>query len=295
MKKVIEIVHGHSSFRNGFYGQNVGIAIIDTGLTPHPDYRNRIVGWTDILHGRPTPYDDNGHGSHVAGIAAGDGTLSHGAYHGIAPKANLIGIKVLDNNGNGSISDTMKALYWILQHKKEYGIRIVNISIGANDRQEFTEDCDFVRKVNELWDSGLVIVAAAGNQGPSPQSISAPGNSRKVITVGSLPEKNSPQSNRSGIGPTTSCIKKPDVIAPGSRIISCCPPNHKSSFSYSMKSGTSMATPVVSGAIALLLSKYPELTPREVKIRIKHSCTDLHLPHSQQGWGLLHITNLLRN
>lgn len=294
MKNVNEIIHAIPLQKNPFQGQKIGIAIVDTGLTPHPDYRSRITGWVDILQGHPYPYDDSGHGSHVAGIAAGDGFLSRGKFCGIAPQSDLIGIKVLDHKGNGSVSDIMKALRWVQNNYLRYGIRIINISIGANDRQIFDENCSFVQKVNELWDMGLVVVAAAGNQGPGPQTISAPGNSRKIITVGSVPDRRNTHSNHSGIGPTLSCIKKPDVVAPGSHIISCCPPSHGKSFSYSMKSGTSMATPIVSGAIALLLSKYPELSPREVKIRLKHSCQDLHLPHEQQGWGLLHITNLLR-
>ncbi len=294
MKSVNQIIHANSPHQHGFLGQNTGIAIVDTGLTPHPDYRKRIVGWFDALHGKPYPYDDSGHGSHVAGIAAGDGFLSQGRYEGVAPMANLIGIKVLNNKGNGTVSDIMKALRWIQNNYRQYGIRIVNISIGANDRQAYDEDCAFVQKVNELWDMGLVVVAAAGNQGPGPQTISAPGNSRKIITVGSLPERHSYSASHSGIGPTLSCIKKPDVVAPGSHIVSCCPPRNGKSYSYSVKSGTSMSTPIVSGAIALLLSKYPYLNPREIKIRMKHSCTDLNLPHEQQGWGLLHVTNLLR-
>lgn len=291
MKKVHKIVHSYPPHKYGYLGKDIGIAIIDTGLSPHPDYRKRIIGWMDILHGRPHPYDDSGHGTHVAGIAAGDGRLSNGRYKGIAPMANLIGIKVLDHQGNGDVADIMRALQWIQKNYQKYAIRIVNISISANDRQAFNEDCAMVQKVNELWDMGLVVVAAAGNQGPGPQTISAPGNSRKIITVGSLPGKS---TSHSGTGPTLSCIKKPDVIAPGSDIISCCPPNHGKAFTYAVKSGTSMSTPVVSGAIALLLNKYPSLNPREIKIRLKHSCTDLHLPHEQQGWGLLHVTNLLR-
>lgn len=291
MRNVHKIVHSYPPHKHGYLGEGIGIAIIDTGLSPHPDYRERIIGWMDVLHGKPQPYDDSGHGTHVAGIAAGDGRLSNGRYKGIAPKANLIGIKVLDHQGNGSVSDIMKALQWIQKNYQKYAIHIVNISIGANDRQSFNEDCAMVQKVNKLWDMGLVVVAAAGNQGPGPQTISAPGNSRKIITVGSLPGRS---VSHSGIGPTLSCIKKPDVIAPGSDIVSCCPPANGKPFTYSVKSGTSMSTPVVSGAIALLLSKYSYLNPRDIKIRLKHSCTDLHLPHEQQGWGLLHITNLLR-
>lgn len=295
MKQVNRILNTYSSHKQGYLGQNIGIAIVDTGLTPHPDYRDRIVGWFDVLHGRPYPYDDSGHGTHVAGIAAGNGALSHGRYQGIAPKANLIGVKTLNHKGNGTIADIMNALRWIQRNYMDLGIRIVNISIGTNDRNAFDEDCAFVRKVNQLWNMGLVVVAAAGNQGPGPQTISAPGNSRKVITVGCLPENDQSSTKHSGIGPTLSCIKKPDVVTPGSRIISCCPPNGGKSYSYSVKSGTSMSTPMVSGAIALLLSKYPSLTPREIKIRLKNSCTDLQLPHEQQGWGLLNITRFLGN
>lgn len=293
MKQANQLLHSAAPHQQGYWGQNIGIAIVDTGLTPHPDYRERIIGWYDVLHRRPFPYDDNGHGSHVAGIAAGDGSLSHGIYQGIAPKANLIGIKILNRKGNGTIEDIMKALNWIERNHNKYGIRIVNISIGANDYNTYDENCSFVQKVNQLWDMGLVIVAAAGNQGPEPHTISAPGNSRKVITVGSLRSNNGSHPTHSGAGPTLSCIKKPDVVTPGSHIISCCPPIRGNSYSYSVKSGTSMSTPMVSGAIAVLLSKYPSLTPREVKIKVKNSCQDLHLPHQHQGWGLLDIESLL--
>lgn len=293
MNLVRSIVHAQVAYENGFYGDQIGIAVVDSGITPHPDYRDRIIGWYDTIHNRKQPYDDNGHGSHVAGIAAGNGLISYGQYQGIAPKANIIGIKVLNEQGNGSVADILKALRWIRQYHKQFGIQIVNISIGANDEQSFQEDCSLVQKVNELWDMGIVVVAAAGNHGPAPYTISAPGNSRKIITVGSIHNTNIAQPTHSGTGPTRSCIKKPDVVAPGSQIISCCPPNRNGRYSYSRKSGTSMATPVISGALALLLSKYPDLSPREIKIRLKNSSTDLHLPHERQGWGLLHIGHLL--
>ena len=249
----------------------------------------------DALRNRLIPYDDSGHGSHVAGIAAGNGQSSNGRYTGIAPKAQLIGVKVLNRGGNGSIPDIMKGLNWILKNKERLSIRIVNISIGANDEKAFDEHCDFVRRVNYLWDSGIVVVAAAGNKGPGRHTISAPGNSRKIITVGSSDNWDSRQGNHhSGTGPTLSCIKKPDVVAPGSHIISCSA--YHSGWQekwYSVKSGTSMSTPIVTGAIALLLCKYPNMTPREVKIRLKNSSTNLHLPHEKQGWGLLNIEKLL--
>lgn len=297
MNHVRNVVHSYSAQGRGIRGKGIGIAIVDTGLSPHPDYCTRITGWYDALKGSSSPYDDSGHGSHVAGIAAGNGQLSRGLYTGIAPEASLIGVKVLNRKGNGTISDIMKGLNWILRNQERLHIRIVNISIGANDQKVFDEKCDFVKKVNLLWDSGIVVVAAAGNKGPGRHTISAPGNSRKIITVGSSDTWGSPKepsNNHSGTGPTLSCIKKPDVVAPGSRIISCSSLREiRNGHPYSVKSGTSMSTPIVSGAIALLLDKYPSMTPREVKIRLKNTSTDLHLPHEKQGWGLLNIDQLL--
>ena len=296
MNKVRPAVHATTAHQKGILGQRMGIAIVDTGLTMHPDYRSRIIGWYDALYGKPEPYDDNGHGSHVAGIAAGDGTLSRGAFQGIAPQADLIGVKVLNHKGNGTIHDIMNGLQWILRNQERLRIRIVNISIGTNDQSSYPEDCSFVRKVNQLWDAGIVVIAAAGNQGPGPHTISAPGNSRKIITVGSYDRdvrNNQEKPSHSGSGPTFSCIKKPDVVAPGFHIVSCCPPSKGKGFYYSTKSGTSMSTPIVSGAVALLLSRYPSMSPREVKIRLKNSSTDLHLPHDRQGWGYLDIAKLI--
>ena len=114
MNKVRLAVHTKAVHQRGIGGQGIGIAVVDTGLTPHPDYRDRIIGWYDPLYGRTEPYDDNGHGSHVAGIAAGNGSLSQGTYLGIAPQASLVGVKVLNHKGNGTINDIMNGLQWIL-------------------------------------------------------------------------------------------------------------------------------------------------------------------------------------
>lgn len=286
-------IHAQTAYDNTFYGEGIGIAIVDTGVSMHPDLRDRIVGWYDAVHGNSHPYDDNGHGTHVAGIAAGNGALSHGVYQGIAPKANIIAVKALDKQGNGTINNVIKALRWIRQYHQTFGIRVINISIGTNNSKSFEEDCTLVKKVEELWHMGIAVVVAAGNLGPAPQTISAPGNSRKVITVGAIDHSFRNQMSHSGIGPTRSCIKKPDVVAPGFQIVSCCLPIQNNRFSYSRKNGTSMATPMISGGIALLLSRRPDLTPREIKIRLRNSCIDLHLPHERQGWGLLHIGRLL--
>ena len=143
MNRVRKAVFSEAVHKQGILGKGIGIAIVDTGLFPHPDYRSRITGWYDALYQKPAPYDDNGHGSHVAGIAAGAGTFSHGKYKGIAPQANLIGVKVLNSKGNGTIHDIMNGLQWILKNQECLKIRIVNISIGTNDRHAYPEDSAF--------------------------------------------------------------------------------------------------------------------------------------------------------
>ena len=158
-----------------------------------------------------------------------------------------------------------------------------------------------------LWEEGLVVLTAAGNHGPSPHSIGAPGNSRKIITVGASDVMQTGNGrDYSGRGPTESCIKKPDIVAPGSNIISCQPMqtysarHYGSSYDsmstgrlYQSRSGTSMSTPVVSGCIALLLQQRPYLSNREVKFQLKKTAVDLGYDHSRQGWGLIRLDRLL--
>lgn len=287
MNRVRPIVSCQAAHNAGLFGQHVCIAILDSGICPHPDFDNRIIGWYDAIYHKSHPYDDNGHGTHVAGIAAGSGKQSNGRFCGIAPGASLVSVKILDRYGEGMVSHIVAGIEWIIKNRFRYNIRVVNISVGAVDGGRFSEASAFVQKVNELWNLGVVVVASAGNKGPGAFTISAPGNSRKIITVGYTGKHSS-----SSTGPTNLCIKKPDVVTPGQRITSCSH-LYSSGIPYTRKSGTSMATPVVSGSIALLLSKYPTITPKDVKIRLKNSCTDLHQPHSSQGWGLLNVSRLV--
>ena len=285
MDRVAKKINLHEAHASGYNGNGITVAILDTGIHPHPDFvkkQNRIVDFFDVLHGKPAPYDDSGHGTHVAGILGGDGTMSRGRYCGVAPECNIIGVKVLDERGDGSILDVMRGLDYVLAMQHRLNIRIVNISVGSVKGKQYDEKSDFVKKVEAVWDAGIIVVAAAGNGGPQRGSIGAPGNSRKVITVGSSDEI----YGYSGAGPTEQCIKKPDVIAPGSHIVSCGKP-------YVAKSGTSMSTPIVAGSFALLLQRFPYMTQREAKIRLKNSAVDLSLPHERQGWGLLDVKRLL--
>lgn len=317
MHRVGDIIESDWAHKRGYLGKGVGVAIVDTGIALHRDFvegTNRVIAFADFMNNRTDPYDDNGHGTHVAGIIGGSGYSSKGKYMGIAPECNLIGVKVLDQRGDGNISDVLAGLQWIIDHRKMYNIRIVNISVGTSSKDSLDENSLLVQGVNAVWDHGIVVVVAAGNNGPGPMSISTPGISRKVITVGSSDDNvvaevfgNNRTKDYSGRGPTPYCIKKPDIVAPGSNIISCnigrTQARQKvmgmnfSSYDYPMmytsKSGTSMATPVVSGAIALLLGAHPELTNREVKLKLRNSAVDMGQPWEKQGWGLLNVRKLL--
>jgi serine protease AprX len=317
MNRVGDIIECHYAHEHRYYGRGVGVAVVDTGIALHKDFTeggSRVIAFKDFINQKTEAYDDNGHGTHVAGIIGGNGYSSKGKYMGIAPECNFIGVKVLDHRGDGNISDVLAGLQWIIDNKKKYNIRVVNISVGTSSKDNLDENSLLVQGVNAVWDNGIVVVVAAGNNGPGPMSISTPGISRKVITVGSSDDNITAEvygsgrtKDYSGRGPTPFCIKKPDIVAPGSNIISCNISRYgartkngeirlsasDSPMMYTIKSGTSMATPVVSGAIALLLSAHPELTNRDVKLRLRGSAVDLGQHWEKQGWGLLNVRRLL--
>lgn len=192
MNRAAEIIELKWAHDRQIFGENIGVAVVDTGLSLHKDFtegENRIVAFYDLIHGRIEPYDDNGHGTHVAGIIGGNGFLSNGKYIGVAPKCKLIGVKVLDQKGDGNISDVLAGLQWIIDNKDKYNIRVVNISVGTTTKDNIDENSLLVKGVNAVWDAGIVVVVAAGNNGPGPMSISTPGISRKVITVGSSDDR----------------------------------------------------------------------------------------------------------
>lgn len=302
MKQVKQAVHYWcDDVINGrCLGQGIGVAVLDTGIMPHPDFDDRIVAFEDMINRRDRIYDDNGHGTHVSGIIGGSGRLSQGIYAGMSPRCNLIVVKVLDQNGNGNVLHVVKGLYWVMKNREKYNIRIVNISVGTLPHVGNKEEQQLLHAVELLWDVGIVVVVAAGNYGPKEGTVTTPGISKKVITVGSsndeyyTDERGRTKRNYSGRGPTSECVIKPDLIAPGTYITSC---NAyylvKRQKPYAVKSGTSMATPIVSGACALLLSKYPEMSNVEVKLKMRSSCVDMGYSPNRQGWGCIHIQNLL--
>ena len=302
MRRVKETIHyfcndilfGHID------GHGVTTAVLDTGISPHPDLKGRIVAFGDMLYGKKRMYDDNSHGTHVAGIIAGSGGLSSGLYAGIAPASQIVAVKVLDQKGEGKIRFLIEGIKAILRNRDKWQIRIVNISIGTLPHQGDEEEMELMRWVDRLWDEGLVVVTAAGNFGPRSGTVTIPGISKKVITVCASDDGNQKDrygkvgTNYSGRGPTSECVCKPDLVAPGSYIRSCNGfSQKKNQKAYSVKSGTSMSAPVVSGAVALLLSKYPDMKNVEVKLRLLMSADDMGKDPNIQGRGLLNIEKLL--
>lgn len=282
-----------------YLGKGIRAAILDTGISLHPDFDSRILEFQDFVSYRRRIYDDSGHGTHVAGILAGSGRMADGIYAGMAPDAELLIGKVLDEVGNGSVQAVLEGIEWILKKQKERRIRIVNLSVGTQPGLKEEEEQRLLEAVEAMWDAGLVVVVSAGNYGPEEGTIAVPGSSRKVITVGavdrSIQQAWSGKSkwDYSGRGPVGECILKPDLSAPGTQIMSCNGKyTNRFQKPYTIKSGTSMATPIVSGAIACLLSKYPDMSNVEVKLKLRESC--IAGQEGSLGWGMLNVERLLK-
>ncbi|UCZ53946.1 S8 family peptidase [Bacillus shivajii] len=278
--------HAENVVRNDtvLTGSGVTVAVIDTGIHPHEDLLGRITGFADFIDGRTQAYDDNGHGTHVAGAVAGNGRSAGGEYQGPAPEANVIGVKVLNKTGAGSLETVMQGVDWCISYNErnpDRPINIINLSLGSPaQRFDQEEDDPLVKIVNAAWDRGIVVCAAAGNDGPSTQTIASPGLSGKIITVGALDNRNSVEredddvASFSSRGPTIYGKTKPDLLAPGVEIISLRSPNsyldklqkqRRVGEAYISMSGTSMATPICAGVCALYLQHHPEDTPEQVK------------------------------
>lgn len=265
-------------------GKDVTIAIIDTGIYPHPDLENRIVAFKDFVNNRDNAYDDNGHGTHCAGDAAGNGRSSDGLYKGPAPNANVVGVKVLDKLGSGSLSTVMAGVEWCIDYNQENPnnkIDIISMSLGSTpQRYSSVKDDPMVKAVEAAWDQGIVVCVAAGNSGPDPGTIASPGISELVITVGAMDDRNTVTRGDDTIavfsskGPTIYGHDKPDVVAPGVNVVSLRSPNsyldklqksNRVGSQYFSLSGTSMATPICAGVVALIIEHNRNLTPKQVK------------------------------
>lgn len=282
-------------------GQGIRIAVLDSGYAQHPDLKNRVIAFKDCVNHRRSAYDDNGHGTHVCGILCGSGLLSEGRYAGIATKAELLVGKVLDHRGNGTVADMLEGLRWVLEMKEQMPIHILNISVGIGELQNGSKMEQLREYIDLIWHCGITVVCAAGNTGPADDSLSAIAKSDQIITVGCHDGEyfaNSPVRCAlcSGRGLPRAKVRKPDLVAPGTDITSCNAfyqvGGRKTEFPYVRKSGTSMATPIVSGVAALLLSKNPQLTNDSLKQRMTFSATDLGEAWNVQGWGMVNVSDL---
>lgn len=283
IRKILNIDHICNS---GISGKDVGVAIIDTGVSKHQDLESSIVCFKDYVNNIDDIYDDNGHGSHVAGIIGGSGVKSSGLYKGVAPGCNLICIKCLDRHGNGKVNKVLNGFDFIINNKNKYNIRIVNISVGSVNNPLDEENELLIERTEKLWNEGLIVVAAAGNNGPRNNSVTAPGCAKNIITVGASDDK---YRKYSGRGPTLKCIIKPEIVCPGTGVASC---NNKNS--YQKRSGTSMSAPIVSGIIALMLEKKPDLTNKDIKKLLHATGRDLGFDKNKQGWGEIDIIKLFK-
>lgn len=260
-------IHVQDVWQAGYRGKGIGIAIIDTGIAPHPDVADRLVAFYDVINGRNDPYDDRKHGTCVAGIAAGSGKLSSGKYAGAAPDASLVGIKVMNSEGKGELSDIIKGIQWAVDNRQTYNIRVINMSLGAPPEGPVNQDI-LAQATSAATRAGILVVAAAGNSGPYPGTIDSPATSPDVIAVGATIDYRTTDLSDdkvawySGTGPTRfDGLTKPDVVVPGTNIV--CPDPETNKYCYD--TGTSMAAPLVAGIAALIFQAQPTLTPAQVK------------------------------
>jgi len=299
----------------GLDGEGVGVAVIDSGVRPVEDLRtvtreiSRVVYNFDTIGGGTD--DLYGHGTHVAGIVAGNAAASScpscdTELQGIAPNARILNFHALDQNGAGTDTSVINAIYQAIQVKTLYNVRVMNLSVGRPVYESYKQD-PLCQAVEAAWNAGIVVVVAAGNDGRNNSlnnngygTINAPGNDPYVITVGAMNTMGTPDrsddvmTTYSSKGPTAiDHIVKPDIVAPGNKVISLqaqgstlvkeypanIPPvgyyyagnGQRPSPNYFTLSGTSMATPVVSAAAALLIQRHPNLTPDQVKARLMRS------------------------
>ena len=250
-------------------------AVIDTGIDiTHQDLdEGKVIGFRDFVNGRTTPYDDEGHGTFVSAILAGDGDArADHKYRGVAPGAALVGVKVLDRRGTGSLADVIAGIEWAVDNKATFGIEALNLSLGAAGCSDGTEADS--QAVNAAFDAGLVVAVAAGNEGPGQCTVGSPGAATKALTVGSMADFGPNgyfQAFNSSRGKTLDGRVKPDISAPGFEITSA---DAGSGNGYLTASGTSAATPFVTGVALLMREAGSALTPQQVKDKVMQTAED---------------------
>ena len=272
----------------GYTGEGVTMAIIDTGIdgnhTALDDLDDdnmtddpKIVAFYDAINNPGAtngteifPYDDNGHGTHCAGITAGTGAPNY-QHVGVAPRANLVGVKVLDGGGSGSFAAVMAGMQWTVEKRHEFNIRAASMSLGAlTGAIEWTssEEESVNRMANEMMRAGVTLFIAAGNSGGT-ATIGTPGSAEDVITVGSL-DKDTSIAIYSSQGPTEEGRVKPNIAFVGSSVNA---PDANTGDGYVALSGTSMATPGAAGVAVLMYQANPDLSPFDIRNIMQETST----------------------
>ncbi|HKP22047.1 MAG TPA: S8 family peptidase [Thermoleophilaceae bacterium] len=284
-------------------GRGVGVAVIDTGIAGNlvdfqtPGWNgSRVIASAVTNPCASDAQDHYGHGTHVAGLIAGNGLLYptdqqlFGKYMGVAPRANLVSVKVSDDDGNTTVLDVINGIQFAVDNKSAYNIRVINLSLSSAAAESYTTD-PLDAAVEQAWNSGITVVVAAGNEALESDGVTfSPANDPWVITVGALDDKNTmlrlddalaPWSSR---GLTQDGVQKPEVLAPGVGLVSTLAANSDFAHTcpacvvdgrYFRAGGTSMATGVVSGAAALLIEAHPNWTPAQVKGALMATLVDV--------------------
>jgi serine protease AprX len=278
-----KVVGADHLWAEGIDGEGVTVAVVDTGVAKVADLSGRVVGGVDLSGGGDPYKDEFGHGTFVAGLIAGNGASSGGQFKGVAPKAKIVSIKIAGADGSSDVSHVLAAMQWAVSNKADFGIRVVNLSLGTDSTQSYHLS-PLNAAVERAWDGGIVVTVSSSNNGPGAGTVSKPGDDPLVITVGAADDRGTSgrgddlMAGFSGQGPTTADgLTKPDLVAPGRSVISlrapgsaidAAYPGSRVGSAYFKGSGTSFATAVTSGAAALLLEREPGLSPNQVKARL---------------------------
>jgi len=261
-----------------FDGSGVAVAVLDTGVVDSADLGNRVIARVDFTADHDG-VDRYGHGTHMAGIIAGDGTNSGGQYMGVATGAKIVSVKIAGANGATDVSAVIAGIQWVVAHKAQYNIRVLNLSYGTDSKQSYLVDpLDYA--VEQAWFAGILVVVAAGNRGPDAGTIAKPADDPFVLTVGAANTRSSVDrsddvaASFSSRGPTQDGFAKPDLVAPGISIVSIRDPGStidqvhptaRVGQSYFKGTGTSQAAAVISGIAARLFQQSPGLSPNVAK------------------------------
>jgi serine protease AprX len=295
-----------TAWAQGIDGRGVGVAVIDTGISDAGDLAGRVIDGYDFSGEGSYTSDTFGHGTFVAGTIAGTGAESGGAIKGVAPAANLVALKVAGADGSSDVLRVITAVQWAVNNAAKDNIRVLNLSLGTDSTQDWRID-PLNAAVEGAWRAGLVVTVAAGNNGAG--GIGKPADDPYVITVGASDDATTVAAGDdtvapfSSVGPTSAGLIKPDLVAPGTHILSSRSvgstvattyPDSQVGATYFRGSGTSFAAPQVAGAVALLLQERPNLSNNHIKGMLKRTAVALpDAPQTSQGKGALDIPALL--